>query len=91
MFGKLFSLQEENQENLTKEKWTREEMKAALNIKWENRTCECCGGQKWELSEFVMEHGFYNPLYRNKYYTSILVICDHCGNMKNFRCQNLFS
>jgi hypothetical protein len=88
MFSKLFSPKKENQTK--KEKWTLKEMNEALNIKWKDRICECCGGQEWSLSEHAMKHSLYNPSYSDKCRTSVLVMCDYCGNMKNFLDKNLF-
>ncbi len=87
MFSKIFS---PKKENLTKKvEWTFEEIKEAIESKWKDRTCECCGRKNWCLAEDILKHLFYDPRLDDKCYMSVLVFCDHCGNMKNFKARTL--
>ena len=82
MFSKIFA---PKKENLTKKvEWTFEEIKEALDIKWKDRTCECCGNTNWSMTEDALQHSFHNPKLYNRYYISIFVYCKNCGNLKQF-------
>lgn len=87
MFSKIFAPKKENPTK--KVEWTFEEIKEALEIKWKDRTCECCGGQKWRVTEDIFKHLFHDPRLDDKCYMSVLVFCEHCGNMKNFKARTL--
>ena len=87
MFGKIFS---PKKENLTKKvEWTYKEIKEAIEIKWKDRTCECCGNTNWSITEDVFQHSFHDPKLYKQCYILILVCCDYCGNAKQFRPNTL--
>lgn len=82
MFSKIFSLKKENPTKKTM--WTYEEIKEAIEIKWKDRTCECCGNRNWSVAEDAVQHAFHDPKLYKQCFLSIFVYCKNCGNLKQF-------
>ena len=58
-----------------------------LGEKWKNNGCECCGGKDWSIADFIVATpGFQNgnTILGGKTIPLVQVICDTCGNVKQF-------
>ena len=89
MFSKFFSPKKNPPKKENKEEWTKKQMKISLHNKFTGKACECCGTGHWVFTPEVIEHKFF--YHADKGYTSALIVCNYCGNMKNLCLEKLLS